>query len=863
MRQYSEIKKKHPDAILLFQVGDFFETFGEDAIKAAEVLGIVLTHRNNGGSNIELAGFPQHALDVYLPKLIRAGFRVAICEQLEKPSKEKKVVKRGITELVTPGVTSLDSLLTQKGNNFLASIYFESDNKAGIAFLDISTGEFLVSEGSIAHIDKLLSGLSPTEIIYSKTQKTQLELVSTKEMYLFGLDEWIYTDNFGRDQLLEHFKLKNLKGFGIESMRLAQTAAGAIVHYLVQTEHAKKDHITKISRVASNDYVWLDQFTMRNLELTQAQFDGGMSLLQVMDRTVTPMGGRLLKRWICLPLKDKAAIVQRHEVVHYLLENEDSMDDWKTLFSKISDLERLISKVSIGKVSPRQFEQLKLNLKLIPKLQELLHKDGIESLLAKADLLNPCTQLSHKLDTVLADNPPGLASKGGVFKDSAHSQLAELRSLINNAQEHLLQLQQKESNNTGIHNLKVGYNRVFGYYLEVTNKYKNLGLIPEHWVRKQTLTGSERYITEELKILEDKILNAQEQCSRLEEQLYTELIRFTSDYIKPIQLNARIIAELDCLLAFAILSKQYGYTRPQINDGYDIIIKQGRHPVIEAQMPPGEHYIPNDVKLSRNEQQILMITGPNMSGKSALLRQTALICLMAQMGAFVPADEAQIGILDRIFTRVGASDNISSGESTFMVEMNETSNIMNNITDRSLILMDEIGRGTSTYDGISIAWSIAEYLHENPKAKPKTLFATHYHELNELAEKYPRILNYHIATKETKDKVLFLRKLEPGGTGHSFGIHVAKMAGMPPQIVHRASEILKHLENKSLDNKSSTKAISGIKAVHTEGIQLRFFDLPDPALQKICDYLVSLEINQLTPIESLLKLQELKKMLPK
>ncbi len=860
MKQYLEIKQKHPDAILLFQVGDFYETFGADAIKAAEILGIVLTHRNNGASKIELAGFPHHSLDIYLPKLVRAGYRVAICEQLEKPSKEKKIVQRGITELVTPGITSLDALLQQKHNNFLASIFFRSGTKVGISFLDISTGEFLVSEGTPSHIDKLIRSFAPSEIIYAKDQKEALSVFKLHDTYQYGLDPWVFGGSYGREQVLDHFKLKNLKGFGIEEMPLAQVAAGAILHYLATTEHGQIAHITRINRIASDDYVWLDRFTMRNLELIDPMFAQGKSLLQVLDNTITPMGARMLRRWIFLPLKEIQTIKLRHDVVDYLVSTEEARDIWKENISKIHDLERLISKVSIGKVSPRQLEQLKNSLLLIPTIQKILIGSNIESLKAKADLLNPCAELTKKLSASLREELPSLVSKGGVFKDSASEELAEYRSIIDHAQEHLLDLQSREIETTGIQNLKIGYNRVFGYYLEVTNKYKNQGLIPDHWVRKQTLSGSERYITDELKVLEDKILNARELSLKIEETLYAELIRFTKEYITLIQQNASIIAELDCLLAFAVKAIDANYTRPVVDDSLDIIIRAGRHPVIEAQMPLAESYIPNDVRLNKTDQQILLITGPNMSGKSALLRQTALICLMAQIGSFVPATEAKIGILDRIFTRVGASDNISSGESTFMVEMNETSSIMNNISDRSLILMDEIGRGTSTYDGISIAWSIAEYLHENPTAKPKTLFATHYHELNELADKYQRIHNFHIATRETQDEVIFLRKLEPGGTAHSFGIHVAKMAGMPPRIIQRATQILSHLEKQSVDS-SGQKEISKIKPLSSAGYQLQLFDAPDPAMQKVRSYLQDLDLHRITPIECMLKLQELKDIL--
>ena len=806
MQQYFQVKTKHPDAVLLFRVGDFYETFGEDAVRASQALGIILTKRNNGGSDIELAGFPHHSLDTYLPRLVRAGFRVAICEQLEKPSPQKKIVRRGVTEVVTPGIAIDDKLLDHKSNNYLASIHFGKRERVGLAFLDISTGEFLVCEGNHTYADKLLQGFAPSELIFSKDRRKDVADRFGDKFYTFHLDEWVYTPDYTREKLLEHFAVQTLKGFGVEEMELAQIASGAILHYLATTENKNLQHINTIARLQPDNFVWLDRFTIRNLELIQSQHDTGIPLIQILDQTVSPMGARLLKKWVLMPLKGRTGIEARLDMVSYLLENREFAEKIEALLRQIGDLERLISKVPLGKINPREVVQLKRALEIIAPLKALLEEQEENAPLARlGEGLNPCPKLKESIERQVIEDPPVNLNKGGVIADGFHPDLDELRHIVRNSKDILLSIQQEESVRTGISSLKIGFNNVFGYYLEVTNKYKDQ--VPEEWTRKQTLTNSERYITSELKQLESKILGAEEKILELENQLFQNLINELAEYIQPVQHNAQRIAKLDCLLSLAKVALRNNYCRPEIDDSYTIDIKEGRHPVIEQHLPVGESYIPNDVLLDHEETQIMMITGPNMAGKSALLRQTALICLMAQMGSFVPAGSARLGLLDKVFTRVGASDNISSGESTFMVEMNETASIMNNISDRSLILLDEIGRGTSTYDGISIAWSIAEYLHNNPEARPKTLFATHYHELNELTNSFPRIKNYNIATKEVGQKVIFLRKLVEGGSKHSFGIHVAKMAGMPRGIVERAARILTQLEQKSIENGGAAEGL--------------------------------------------------------
>ncbi|MCO6487848.1 MAG: DNA mismatch repair protein MutS [Phaeodactylibacter sp.] len=865
MGQYFKVKAKYPDAILLFRVGDFYETFGEDAITASQVLGIILTRRNNGGSDIELAGFPHHSMDLYLPRLVRAGYRVAICEQLEKPSPQKKIVKRGVTEVVTPGVAVDDKLLDHKSNNYLASVFFGRKGQVGVSFLDISTGEFLVCEGSTAYAEKLIQSFNPSELIFSKDRRKEVEKLFGDKYYTFMLDEWVYAFDYTREKLLEHFEVQNLKGFGVEEMELGQVAAGATLHYLATTENKNLRHINAISRIQPDRYVWLDRFTVRNLELIHSNHDSGVPLIKILDQTVSSMGARLMKKWVVLPLKSIPAIESRLDMVGYFLDNVGLSGEVEQYIQQMGDLERLISKVPLGKINPREVVQLKKALGLIRPIKELLLASDNAYLAKIAEGLNPCRMLKEEIGRQIVDDPPVNLAKGGVIADGFNSDLDELRNVVQNSEGLLEEIQKTEVQRTGINSLKIGFNNVFGYYLEVTNKYKNQ--VPPEWARKQTLTNAERYITDELKKLEARILGAQEKILELEEQLFEQLVLSLADYIQPIQHNANLIARIDCLLSFAKVAKKNRYCRPKIDDSLVIDIKQGRHPVIERYMALDEEYVPNDVYLDNEEQQILMITGPNMAGKSALLRQTALICLMAQMGAFVPAESASIGLVDKVFTRVGASDNISSGESTFMVEMNETASIMNNISDRSLILLDEIGRGTSTYDGISIAWSIAEFLHSNGLARPKTLFATHYHELNELANKFPRIKNFNIATREVGHKVIFLRKLVPGGSEHSFGIHVAKMAGMPRSIVERAAHILTQLEQKSIDNGTEGTA-DGIKAdkprtqnISTEALQLSIFETVDPTAGKIKTALLDLNLNSMTPIDCMMKLNELKKLL--
>lgn len=861
MTQYSQIKSKYPDAILLFRVGDFYETFGEDAIQTAHILGIVLTRRNNGGSDIELAGFPHHSLDVYLPKLIRAGFRVAICEQLEKPSKEKKIVKRGVTELITPGIAVDENLLEHKSNNFLASL-FRAGEDYGIAFLDISTGEFYVSEGKQMHIEKLLDSFRPSEIIHSKTVKKEIQSWLSDEYYTYGIDEWVFTLEYGRKKLLEHFKTLNLKGFGVEDLHLGQIAAGAAMHYLDSAQQHDVSHILKIQRIRTEQSVWLDRFTMRNLELLQSNHPSGIALIDVLDTCRSPMGSRMMKRWISLPLTDISEIEKRLDAVEALRADAGIRQYTRDFLKGIGDLERIASRIAAYKISPRDINQLRIALSGLPDLKKELVKVEVDLMNVIRDQINPCEDLIARIEKQLSPDPPALVSKGGVIASGYDSDLDELRDLINNSQDRLLKIQEQEITNTGITSLKIGFNNVFGYYLEVTNKYKDKGLVPDNWVRKQTLTNSERYITSELKEIEDKILGAEDKIQELEEKLFHELVEHLQKYLKTILTNAHMLAQIDCLIAFAVVSLENEYGRPEMSDGFGIKIKNGRHPVIEHQLPPGESYIANDIYLHNEDQQILMITGPNMSGKSAILRQTALICLMAQMGSFVPAESAEIGLLDKVFTRVGASDNLSKGESTFMVEMIEAANIINNFSPRSLILLDEIGRGTSTYDGISIAWSMTEYLHEHPHAQPKTLFATHYHELNQLEELYDRIRNYHVSTKEVDNRIIFLRKLVPGGSEHSFGIHVAQMAGLPKEIINRAKDILLKMEGHHLTGKNA-KRTRHIQKKKNNGntLQLQIFDVKDENALKIKEELSQLDLNRLSPIESLLKLKELQNMM--
>ena len=861
MQQYFKVKTKYPDAILLFRVGDFYETFGEDAITASQVLGIILTKRNNGGSDIELAGFPHHSMDMYLPRLVRAGYRVAICEQLEKPSPQKKIVKRGVTEIVTPGIAIDDKLLDYKTNNFLASIHFGKKDRAGMAFLDISTGEFLVCEGNIAYADKLIQSFSPSELIFSKDKRKTFEAEFGDKFYTYNLDEWVYTYDYTREKLLEHFKVQSLKGFGVEELELAQIAAGAALHYLATTENKNLQHVNRISRIQPDKYVWLDRFTVRNLELIQSKHETGLPLIQILDQTSSPMGARLLRKWVVLPLKSLPAIQSRLDIVEFFLENEELRQNIEQNLKQIGDLERLISKVPLGKINPREVVQLRRALTVIQPIKNLLEGSKNDHLIQIAEGLNPCPKLCELIENQVVEEPPVNLNKGGVIADGFHDELDELRHIVRNSKDILLDIQKSEAERTGISSLKIGFNNVFGYYLEVTNKYKNQ--VPPEWTRKQTLTNAERYITDELKKLEAKILGAEEKILVLERQLFDALVLDLNHYIQPIQHNAALIAKVDCLLSFAKIAYKHHYCKPIVDESYIIDIKSGRHPVIEQSLPLGEEYIPNDVYLDRDEFQILMITGPNMSGKSAVLRQTALIALMAQMGSFVPAEFAHLGLIDKVFTRVGASDNISSGESTFMVEMNETASIMNNISDRSLILLDEIGRGTSTYDGISIAWSIAEYLHSNGSTQPKTLFATHYHELNELANKFPRVKNFNVATKEVGQKVVFLRKLVEGGSHHSFGIHVAKMAGMPRSIIERAANILVQLEQKSIDQDAEKGMVNAKKPetsqISTDAYQLSIFETVDETAGKIKEALLDLDINTLTPIECMMKLNELKK----
>ena len=856
MKQYYDIKDKHPDAILLFRVGDFYETFGEDAIKTAEILGITLTRRANGAASyVELAGFPHHALDTYLPKLVRAGQRVAICEQLEDPKLTKKIVKRGIIELVTPGVSINENILENRENNFLASVHFDK-KVAGVAFLDISTGEFLTAQGNFEYVDKLLSSFHPKELLFQRGRGKEFNEIFGSKFYTFNLEDWVYTSDAATDRLLRHFETTSLKGFGIQNMPLAIIASGAILHYLDITQHSRLKHISSLSRIEEEHYVWLDRFTIRNLELFSPLHEGGKSLIEVIDKTISPMGARLLKRWMALPLKEVDPINERLDAVEFFLKHPEIKENLDEHLHQIGDLERLISKVAVGRINPREVVQVKNALNAIVPIKEVCAGAENKSLNRFAEQLNPCDLIRDKIQKEIVADPPTALNRGKVIAPGVSQELDDLRELAYSGKDYLAKIQKRESEKYGIPSLKISFNNVFGYYIEVRNTHKDK--VPEEWIRKQTLVSAERYITEELKEYESKILGAEEKIQTLEAKIFGELVFALSEYISAIQLNSNILARLDCLLSFASCSSGYGYFRPEVNEDTSIDIKNGRHPVIEHQLPIGESYIANDVFLDQDEQQIIIITGPNMAGKSALLRQTALIVLLAQMGSFVPAESAKIGYVDKIFTRVGASDNISLGESTFMVEMNEAASILNNVSDRSLILFDELGRGTSTYDGISIAWSIVEHLHEHPRAKAKTLFATHYHELNEMEGAFPRVKNFNVSIKEVGNKVIFLRKLVRGGSNHSFGIHVAGMAGMPKSVIKRAEQILKKLEGgKETENLSKPLEEIGGKR---EGMQLSFFQLDDPVLKQIRDEIAHLDINNLTPIEALNKLNEIKKL---
>nr|WP_026903691.1 DNA mismatch repair protein MutS [Pedobacter glucosidilyticus] len=856
MTQYNQIKAKYPGALLLFRVGDFYETFGEDAVKAAQILGIVLTKRANGSaSHIELAGFPHHSIETYLPKLVRAGQRVAICDQLEDPKSVKGIVKRGVTELITPGVAYSDNIVQQKSNNFLATLHFDKQT-IGVAFLDISTGEFLTAQGNAEYIDKLLQGYKPNEIIFAKSKQKEFKELFGDRYYTYALDEWAFTIDYAQETLLKHFEVKSLKGFGIEKLNLGIIAAGVCLHYLNETEHRQLQHITNISRIEEDRYMWLDRFTVRNLELIGSSNDNAQTLIDVLDQTSCAMGARMLKNWVVMPLKNKKPIEERLNVVQYFYDNPELREKLQTFVRQIGDLERLISKIGLQKANPREIVQLKRALTAIQEVKNICEQTPQESVKRIAEQINTCSSIKEKIERELQEDPPVLISKGKVMADGLNEELDKLRKISYGGKDYLLQLQKKEAEITGISSLKIAFNNVFGYYLEVSNTHKDK--VPQEWIRKQTLVNAERYITPELKEYEDQILGAEEKIHVLETQLFNELLVTVTEYIKPIQLNAHLIAQLDVLLCFATISQKYYYNRPVINDSKILDIKGGRHPVIENKLPLGEEYITNNVYLDDETQQIIIITGPNMSGKSALLRQTGIIVLMAQMGCFVPAKEACIGIVDKIFTRVGASDNLSSGESTFMVEMNETASILNNLSDRSLILLDEIGRGTSTYDGISIAWAIAEYLHNHPSCKAKTLFATHYHELNELTNSFNRVKNYNVTVKEVGNKVIFLRKLVPGGSEHSFGIHVAKMAGMPPKVLNRANEILKRLENERTGGEHIK---ASIMKMQKQAVQLQMFALEDPVLIKIRDVLNNLDVNTLTPVEALMKLDEIQRVL--
>lgn len=856
MKQYNSIKAKYPDALLLFRVGDFYETFREDAVKTARILGIVLTRRANGAaSEIELAGFPYHALDTYLPKLVRAGQRVAICDQLEDPKSTKTIVKRGVTELVTPGVHLSDKILDHRTNNFLAVIHYD-EKSTGAAFIDASTGEFFVTQGDEAHIDRLLQNFKPGEVVFQKKKLKDFSLKYGSKFYTYQLDEWVFNYDYAHETLLNHFEVASLKGFGIDSMPQAVVAAGAALYYLTQLQQNELKHISKISRIEEEQYVWLDKFTIRNLEIVHPAHEHAKTLTDILDRTITPMGARMMRRWLLLPLKKIALITERLDIVNHFVHNNGFPEKISFQLKQVGDIERLIAKAALNRISPRELKQVQRALRAITRLKELCLDAENNNLKLLGDKLNPCNTLSDLIDATLQKDPPALLNKGGVIADGVCSELDELRQIAFSGKNYLLQIQQRESESTSIASLKVAYNSVFGYYIEVSNAHRHK--VPSQWIRKQTLTNAERYITPELKEYEEKILNAEENILALEMKLYEELVLKLTEYIIPMQMNAELTGRLDCLYSFAAASTENNYIRPCLNDSMIIDIKKGRHPVLEKQLPLGEEYVSNDVYLDNQTQQIIIITGPNMSGKSALLRQTALIVIMAQAGCFVPAQAADIGLVDKIFTRVGASDNISTGESTFMMEMNETASILNNISERSLVILDEIGRGTSTYDGISIAWAIAEFLHEHPLAKAKTLFATHYHELNEIAASYPRIKNHHVAVKEINKKILFLRKLLPGGSEHSFGIHVAKIAGMPRQIIDRATAMLALLENAH----SSSGLMKNVRQKEIkESMQLSFFKLDDPVLEQIREQIMNLDINTLTPVEALMKLNEIKKLL--
>lgn len=854
MKQYNEIKRKYPDACLLFRVGDFYETFGEDAIRASKILGIVLTKRGAGSeTETALAGFPHHSLNTYLPKLVKAGLRVAICDQLEDPKMTKTIVKRGVTELVTPGVSMNDEVLQSKTNNFLASVYF-ANKSIGVSFLDVSTGEFLTAQGNSEYIDKLLQNFNPSEVLIPKNNKSDFRETFGDDYHSFYLEDWIYKEDYAFEILTKHFQTVSLKGFGIEELKEGIIASGAILYYLSETQHNRVQHITAIQRIAEDAYVWMDRFTIRNLELYHSYNPNAVTLLDVIDRTLSPMGGRLLKRWLALPLKDSNKIQSRHQVVSYLKENQEVLKSIQYQIKQISDLERLISKIAAGKVSPREVVYLKESLDAIIPIKTLALESPQEAVKVIGDSLHSCDLLREKIKTTLNQDAPVAIAKGNAIAKGISEELDDLRAISTSGKEYLEGIEKRESERTGISSLKISFNNVFGYYIEVRNTHKDK--VPQEWIRKQTLVNAERYITEELKEYETKILGAEEKIHKIELDLFEQLVSWIATYIKPVQMNANLVAQLDCLCSFTQLAIENKYICPEIDDTFELEIKNGRHPVIEKQLPVGTPYIANDVFLDRETQQLIMITGPNMSGKSAILRQTALIVLLAQMGSFVPADGVRMGIVDKIFTRVGASDNISMGESTFMVEMNETASILNNISDRSLVLLDEIGRGTSTYDGISIAWAIAEFLHEHP-SRPKTLFATHYHELNEMSESLSRIQNYNVAVKELKDTVLFIRKLVKGGSAHSFGIHVAKMAGMPQIVILKAQKLLKKLEKDH-----SSDALNGIKTAKDE-MQMSFFNLDDPLLEEIKEEILNLDINTITPMEALMKLNEIKRMLTK
>jgi len=854
MNQYNTIKKKYPDALLLFRVGDFYETFGEDAVRASGILGITLTHRNNGGDRTELAGFPHHSINTYLPKLVKAGLRVAICDQLEDPKQTKTIVKRGVTELVTPGVAFNDDILHAKTNNFLCAVHF-GRTFIGVAFLDISTGEFLTSEGTEDQIDKLLQNFAPNEVLVSKAHKKEFLELFGKQFHTFFMEDWVYQEDYALETLTHHFKTKSLKGFGVDHLKYGIIAAGVALHYLSETQHRQLQHISKLERVAEEEHIWMDRFTIRNLELYHANNPNAITLLDIIDKTISPMGGRMLKRWLALPLKNIEKIRRRHQVVSYLKTNETTLQKLQHHIKQIGDLERLISKVATGKINPREVIQLKNSLEAIVPIKQLTINSDNVSVKFIGDQLHACDMLRSKIKEMIFEEAPANLTKGITIAKGYSEELDELRGLAFSGKDYLNKMLERETERTGITSLKIDSNNVFGYYIEVRNTHKDK--VPQEWIRKQTLVNAERYITEELKEYESKILGAEERILSLEQQLFSQLVVWMQEYITPVQNNAYQIAQLDCLCGFAQLAKENNYTEPSITDSTEINIKNGRHPVIEKQLPLGEAYIANDVLLNREDQQIIMITGPNMSGKSAILRQTALIVLLAQMGSFVPAESAKIGCVDKIFVRVGASDNISMGESTFMVEMNETASILNNLSERSLVLLDEIGRGTSTYDGISIAWAISEYLHEHP-SRAKTLFATHYHELNEMTSTFDRIKNYNVSVKELKDNVLFLRKLTSGGSQHSFGIHVAKMAGMPQQVIQRANKILKKLEKSH----SSEELTEKLQASQNE-MQLSFFNLDDPLLVQIKEEITHLDINTLTPVEALMKLNEIKRLLTK